>query len=238
MSKEIHKNIHSIVITGGGQYVWASTSELYPLFKVVDFKESTVSERDIGKRNIGGRKRVEGVLCMTTTTDGKSILAGTLDGAIIKISIKSSKNYKFFPELHRSPLICIESLSDCTSIITASQDNHLRRYSISEKKLVISHDFGAVFDKPISIMKQMDQNNLLFVGNEDGYLKLICLTQNNVIRDLGNFQNVPVTGIAISLDNKKVFIGSSKGDLIEYSVNSGVVQYYGKIVDSIYSMCI
>lgn len=225
-------------MTGGGQYVWASTSEVFPLFKVVDFAETKVTPREIGRRNIGGRKRVEGVLCMTTTTDGKWILAGTLDGAIIKISIKDTRKYEFFEELHLSAIICIESLSDYTSIITASQDKHLRIYSIIEKNLVISHDFGAVFDKPISIMKQMDQNNLLFVGNEDGYLKLICLTQNNVIGDLGNFNNVPVTGIAISLDNKKVFIGSSEGHLIEYSVNSSLVKDHGKIVDRIYSMCI
>jgi hypothetical protein len=71
-------------------------------------------------------------------------------------------------------------------------------------------------------------------------LKLISLSEGEVIKDFGQVHNAYISGIMITVDQKSFFTSSGDGGLKQWSYEDNtLVRDHGQIMsDNIYSLCL
>jgi WD40 repeat protein len=100
-------------------------------------------------------------------------------------------------------------------LITGSGDKRVRRILVEKRK--VDKDFGRVCDNPITKVKITADGEKLFVGDSQGYLKLISSTKGKLIKDFGIVHELFIGKIVISSDQKFFFTSSLDGELKQWN---------------------
>ena len=147
----------------------------------------------------------DGISSLITTHDSKYLFAGGKRGQLKQICLESQELVHDYGKIYNSDIYQLQTTRDSKYVISGGGKRVTR---ISIKNRDVEEEFGRVCYSKIWAMKISADQEKLFLGDMNGYLKLVSLTDGTTIKDFEKIHDCFITAIVITADEKFLFTSS------------------------------
>ena len=166
------------------------------------------------------------ITALTTTIDKKYLFVGDWSGIQKQIDVKDQNVTHEYGKVHDG-ITSMATTFDTKYLFTIGWGaDNLKQFRIIDHQLIKTYNVLSFITSIIITFNDKD----LFVGNDDGYLKQICVEKREVIKEYGRIHTSWINSMAVTRDNNYLITSSEDKNIKKVSIiNKEVVKDFGEI---------